>query len=241
MYEMKIRVRYSEIDTEKKVDISQIVKYFQDCSTFQSEDVGYGIEVLEQIGRVWFLCAWQIQVERYPVFGETLTIRTWPHDRNDLYAYRNFVMIDESGKEIAKANSIWFLVDTKTEKPVRITDEDVLMYGIGQPLEMEYKARKIKIPKDMKVCDPFPILRSHIDTNGHVNNSQYIIFAQEYLPKGFVVHSMRADYKKAAKLHDQIFPQVCKIEDQYVVQFCDENKKPYVAIEFLGHNQEEIK
>ena len=234
MYQMKIRVRYSEIDAKKKVDMAQIVKYFQDCSTFHSEDVGCGIFQLEELKKVWFLCAWQIEVERYPVFGETLTIETWPYDRNDLYAYRNFVMIDENGHQIAKANSIWFLVDTKTEKPVRITEEDVQMYGIGKPLPMEYKGRKIKVPKEMKECDTFPILRAHIDTNNHVNNSQYVMFAQEYLPKGFVIERMRADYKKAAKLHDEIFPKVWVEEGSCIVELCDQNQKPYVVVEFQG-------
>lgn len=265
MYQMTIRVRYSEVDAEKRVDMAQIVKYFQDCSTFHSEDVGCGIEILEEKKKVWFLCAWQIEVERYPVFGEELTITTWPYDimsvnelgkekpihgeqsmtniekrnasvrnrnKNDLYAYRNFAMIDKDGVTIARANSIWFLVNTETEKPVRITNDDVEMYGIGEPLPMEYKGRKIKIPKEMKEYDTFSILKAHIDTNAHVNNSQYIIFAEEYLPKDFAVKCMRADYKKAAKLHDEIVPKVWQGEDTYVVEFCDTAQKPYVVIEF---------
>ena len=47
MYTMKQRVRYSETDHTKHLTLTGIVNYFQDCSTFQSEDIGVGIEFLE--------------------------------------------------------------------------------------------------------------------------------------------------------------------------------------------------
>lgn len=234
MYCIKLRVRYSEINKQKKVDLAQIINYFQDCSTFHSEDVGYGIEVLEKIGKVWFLCGWQVEVERYPSFGEELTIGTWAYDRNDLYAYRNFVMIDENGEQIAKANSIWFLVDISTGRPVKITEDDVKMYGLEQKLSMEYQDRKIKISKEMERLEAFPVLKAHIDTNEHVNNGQYIQFAQEYVPSDFLVTNMRVDYKKAAKLGDEIRPYILKDEHVCMVKLCDERDKPYVVVEFVG-------
>ena len=44
MYEMKIRVRYSEVDREGIARLHQILEYFQDCGTFQSEELGLGVE-----------------------------------------------------------------------------------------------------------------------------------------------------------------------------------------------------
>lgn len=234
MYTMKVRVRYSEVNKKKQVELSNIINYFQDCSTFHSEDVGYGIDVLEKRGKIWFLSAWQIEVDRYPTFGEELSIGTWPYDRNDLYAYRNFVMIDKDGIQIAKANSIWFLVDIKTGRPVKIQDEDVSMYGMDEKLPMEYQSRKIKVLDEMEPLEAFPILKSHIDTNGHVNNGQYIQFAWEYIPSNFIVTNMRADYKRAAKLGDEIIPYIRNQESMYIIQLCDSHNKPYVIIEFKG-------
>lgn len=232
MYQIKTRVRYSEIEANKKVGISQVVNYFQDCSTFQSEDVGQGITELEKKNRAWFLCAWQIEVERYPVFGENIKIETWPYDHTALYAYRNFVIKDEEDHVIANANSVWFLVDTKKEKPVRIAEEDVSCYGMGTPFDMEYQDRKIHLPKEMQTFDSFYVMKAHIDTNNHVNNSQYISFAEEFLPQGFEVKKIRVDYKKASKLHDKIIPKVWYGEKQCIVQLCDKEEKTCVIVEF---------
>ena len=41
-YQWKQRIRYSEVDGERKLTIPNLVNYFQDCSTFQSEELGVG-------------------------------------------------------------------------------------------------------------------------------------------------------------------------------------------------------
>ena len=42
MYEFNSRVRYSEIDHHGTLTLPALINYFQDCSTFHSEDLGLG-------------------------------------------------------------------------------------------------------------------------------------------------------------------------------------------------------
>ena len=42
MYEFDSRVRYSEVDHHGTMTVPALINYFQDCSTFQSEDLGIG-------------------------------------------------------------------------------------------------------------------------------------------------------------------------------------------------------
>lgn len=44
MYTIESRVRFSEVGEDGYLTIPAIVNYFQDCSTFQSEELGRGIE-----------------------------------------------------------------------------------------------------------------------------------------------------------------------------------------------------
>ena len=44
MYCFDSRVRYSETDERGRLSLTGILNYLQDCSTFQSEDLGMGIE-----------------------------------------------------------------------------------------------------------------------------------------------------------------------------------------------------
>ena len=68
MYKMNTRVRYSEVDQNRMTTMTQVVNYFQDCSTFHSEDIGVGLDYLYQQHRAWLLLGWQIEVERFPTF-----------------------------------------------------------------------------------------------------------------------------------------------------------------------------
>ena len=46
-YEFESKVRYSEIDHRGTMTLPALINYFQDCSTFQSEEIGYVMEVLK--------------------------------------------------------------------------------------------------------------------------------------------------------------------------------------------------
>lgn len=47
-YEFEGKVRYSEIDHRATMTLPALINYFQDCSTFQSEQLGYGMDVLKK-------------------------------------------------------------------------------------------------------------------------------------------------------------------------------------------------
>ena len=59
-YEFEGKVRYSEIDHRATMTLPALINYFQDCSTFQSEDLGIGTTVLQYLSvratRIWNGC-----------------------------------------------------------------------------------------------------------------------------------------------------------------------------------------
>ncbi len=238
MYSFKSRVRYSEVDKEKKMDMYSIINYFQDCSTFQSEDIGMGLAYLEEKKRVWLMNAWQIIVSRFPVLGEEITVSTWAYDFNSMYGYRNFMIEDSNHQIAAVANSIWIYMDTESYRPIRVTENDVRGYNPEKKYEMEYAPRKITIPKNMVALEGFPVIRSNIDTNNHVNNGQYIKMAEEFLPSGYRIKQMRAEYKMSAILGDVIVPWMYNENNTYMVVLANTEGKPFTIIEFK--QQEEL-
>ena len=77
MYTFDSRIRYSEIDRSGRLSIPAVVDYFQDCSAFQSEELGVGVEYLANKKRTWILNSWQIVLERRPEECEKITVGTW--------------------------------------------------------------------------------------------------------------------------------------------------------------------
>lgn len=232
MYSFKSRVRYSELGSDNKMTLPSIINYFQDCSTFQSEDLGIGMDYVYSNNHAWILSSWQIVVNKYPGLGEYITTSTWPYDFKGIYGYRNFLMKNDQEDILAYANSIWVYINIETGLPTRVTNDIVKAYDTKDKLDMNYSPRKIPVPKDLEVLEPFPVGQSNLDTNMHVNNGQYVLMGQEFLPEGFTVRQMRADYRQAAKLGDIIVPKVAKIDDSYIVVLSDDKGKPYTTLEF---------
>lgn len=232
MYSFNSRVRYSEIDHRGTMTLPGLINYFQDCSTFQSEDIGLGVEVLKERKRAWILSSWQVIVERFPKMGETVTVGTFASGFKGLYGYRNFLMKDQEGTMIAYANSVWVFMDIEKGRPARPQPEDIAPYGMEPALDMEYADRKIALPKTSEEGDPFPVRKYHIDTNEHVNNCQYVQMALEVLPGTVHMHQLRVEYKKSAVYGDMIYPQVSVETDRTVVQLCDKSGQAFAIVEF---------
>ena len=230
-YTYEAKVRYSETGSDAKLNLSGLANYFQDTTTFHSESLGVGMNYMKSKNLAWVLNSWQIVIDEDIDFGEDIKVSTVPYDFKSMYGYRNFI-IEHNEKVVVKANSIWVLLDVNTGMPVKISEEIASGYPVGQKIEMDYADRKIKITGEGESKEPFRVKKYHIDTNGHVNNAQYILFAEEYLSSEFKVKMLRAEYKKAAKYGNIICPVVYLEEDKLTVSLNDENGQIYAVVEF---------
>lgn len=218
MYSYQSRIRYSELDETGHLRLESLLDYFQDCSTFQSEDLGLGVEYLREFHMVWVMSSWQIVAERYPKLGETVTVGTFPYEFKGFVGYRNFLMADEAGKLLAYANTLWSLLDTRTGKPAKPTQEMLEKYVLEPKMEMDYAPRKIRLPEELlKEGEPVPVRPHHLDVNHHVNNGQFVRIAMESLKSNFQVRQLRAEYKKQVMLGEVLIPYTAVTEDEKFV------------------------
>ncbi|MDD3172805.1 MAG: thioesterase [Herbinix sp.] len=235
MYSFNSRVRYSELNhIQGTLPCSSIINYFQDCSTFQSEDLNRGLSYLQSNNRVWLLNSWQLQILHPASLGECITIGTWAYDFKGFYGYRNFIIQDPEEQVLAAANSIWVYIDTDTGKPTKIP-KDHAGYALEPPFPMEYADRKVEVPKNFIMLPSFIVKKSNIDSYNHVNNGQYIKMAEEYLPDSFLVHSMRVEYRMQAVLGDIIVPHVSEEAGSFKVALANQANIPFAVIEFQGN------
>lgn len=237
MYCFDSVVRYSEIDACNHMTLSSILDLMQDCCTFHSEELGIGIDYLRRRRRAWVLSFWQIVINRLPGMGEQLKAYTWPYDFKGFLGYRNFKIEDGMGGTVVHANSIWAFLDTESGRPVKVPEEIRRRYVLEPCYEMTYADRKIRRPKEMEPKDPLLVGKFHIDTNRHVNNGKYIMMAEEYLPEGFRVGQLRAEYKKAAVLSDRICPKVKAEKQKMTVSLENEAGEIYTLIEFMEEKE----
>ncbi len=244
MYTYKSRVRYSETDKSGKLSIEALLNYFQDCSTFQSEDIGFGLTYLMQNKRVWVMTAWQIVVNRYPELCENIIVGTAPYEFRGFIGYRNFVLQTEAGELLACANSVWTLLDTESGRPAKPSREMMDSYILEEKLNMDYASRKIELVGAGIELPPIDVKSHHLDTNNHVNNGQYIsmamdcIAAYETADKGWkndlMIGQLRAEYRKSAVLGDVLTPRVMENgKNILVISLQDKEGHPFCNVELM--------
>ena len=198
MFQMKRPVTYSDVGTDYKVDMAQIIDYFQDCSCFHSDSLGIGVKNMDGAHKVWIMNGWQIVVDRYPKYGELVSVGTWPYDFKGPLGLRNFVIDDADGQRIARANSVWAIVDMETGRPVRVDKKLLETYALEPKEVMEYAPRKIKYSGEFETLESIKVIRDWLDTNQHVNNGRFVAMALEYVPENFKIRQMRVEYKHSA-------------------------------------------
>lgn len=234
MYQLKSKVRYSEANSNSELTYHALLNYLQDSSTLHSEALGEsGAQLLEQ-NMAWILSFWQICIDEMPKSSEDIMVSTWPYSTKGLFGLRNFCMENEKGDTIVKANSIWVLIDPRTGRPIRITDEVSSHYPDEPKLDMDYCDRKIIAPEEYEEKAAIVVPKYFIDTNNHMNNAKYVMVAEEYLPEDFRVKEIRVEYKTAAVLGDIIVPRITIEKTSVTVVLVDENGKAYATVQFLG-------
>ena len=209
-YDFYSHVRYSECGEDGRLSLGAVVDYFQDTATFQGEHLGIGVSYLKKQHIAWILTSWQIITDHFPKLAEPVTVRTWAYDFRSFYGLRNLLLLDGSGQPAAWANSVWVLMDMERMRPVKVP-------------------QKLLTGEEM---DPFPVTRTHLDTNHHVNNGQYIEMARMYLPEKFNLYETRVEYKAQAHLGDLICPKVSREDGVVTVCLRDKEGKSYCVVRF---------
>ncbi len=233
MYKFEGRIRYSEVDRSRKLTVEKLIDYFQDCSSFQSEDLEVGLDYMEERSIAWVINYWQIRFLRRPCMGETVRTGTAPYEFKGIMGMRNFMMETTDGELLAAANSVWTLLDMKKMYPMRIPAELKDKYELCPKMEMDYKPRKIAVPGEGgERMQELEVKLHHLDTNQHMNNAQYVHFAAMYLPADSEVKELRVEYRRQALLGDRIIPVLYHTGDKTLLASMNgKDGKPYAVVE----------
>ena len=214
-YTFHSRLRYSECGEDGLQSVFSIMNYLQDCSTFQSEALGLGIDRMKAEGKAWLLSAWHVVVDRYPAFGENIEIGTFASGFQGFYGFRKFFIRDAASAFCVRADSIWFFYDTAHGVPERPeacfsqpyvdaeVDTDLNLLGLS-PMQ-----RKLRPPKpgEGKKAEPITVVRHFLDSNNHMNNARYLDIAAE-AAEIWRPREIQAAYSHEAVLHDVLTPEV---------------------------------
>ena len=191
----------------------------QETSLLHTHSIKGAMDYYDEMGWVWVLTHWQVEVCSYPKLGEHINIATWPVGFKGYFGTRGYEARnaenadnDENSNFILKANSNWMLLDRNTLKPVRPTEYILNKYGecFDFPITKDFSM------PSLQGTDGFDLLSTHsyipsrrdIDTNNHVNNISYVRWLYDFIPEDLYLNcrpsALKVAYKKETRAGDDL-------------------------------------
>lgn len=168
-----------QLRLEKQFQPSGLLRLLQDIAAEDAARRGGGQALLNSRGCTWVLVKNRLTVTRWPQAGETVCLTTWPlRGRFGLYP-RAFELLDSAGKLIARADSVWAIIDTENRRMFPGEERDIVLQGVEEGHLAPQ--RRIIVPEGGTLFDLTPS-PEQIDGNGHMNNAAYLDAAETMLP-----------------------------------------------------------
>jgi len=184
-------VRYHELDSCGNLRVATLLNYLQDTAGMHATQLGVAMANLRKLGLTWVLSRIHLTIERYPRAGETVTVRTWPATRREIFTCREFELSDNHGVCVARATTSWAVVNVATRRPVRLEGSLPPYPLLPQRAVDDDFAPLPPFPKTATTEVGFRVLRSDLDMNHHVNNTIYAGWALEAVPDAVASDSLQ--------------------------------------------------
>lgn len=209
IYKETIKTKIKDVEEHNLINNKAILEMLETVATYHSDDVGYGIRDIEKTKLSWVLLDWKLEIKQRPIYGQRLTINTWSKENRKFFVYRDFEVYDENGNLCVIATSKWVLIDMRTGKLTRISQELIDLYKPEEKnVFFEKELDKLEVSPNITQSIQYKVSRRDIDINKHMHNLYYLDLGYEALPEEVYnvrpFNNVRITYKKEIKLGDEV-------------------------------------
>ncbi len=237
IYETEFKTGLKDIGKNNYIKNETILEILENAGGEHSNLVGYGVYDIEKTKLSWILLDWKVEVIKRPKYLENLKVKTWGHDMQKVFTYRDFEVYNSNGEICIIGTSKWALMNVETRSLARLTDEIIDCYKIENKSVFENeKLLKPEIPSDFLSQYSYTVTRRDIDLNGHMHNTYYLDLAYEALPEEIFkkrpFNRFRITYKHEIKLGDTVICKYTHINDKHIV-IIENGEKIFSVIEIM--------
>jgi acyl-ACP thioesterase len=184
-FEQGMRPGIADGDAAGRCRLDAMARWLQDIAYADLIDSGFE-------GRgAWIVRRTRIRVERFPRFGEELTVRTFCSGIGRFSAERRTSIAGESAA--VETVSLWVCLDPERGRPMRFPPDFVSLYEESAGgRDANVRLRHDDPPADAERL-PWHFRASEMDPAEHINNSHYWVPLEEELASGPEPESIDAE------------------------------------------------
>lgn len=203
-YSQQFQIRASEVDTTQKATLPSICNLLQEIAGNHARELKFDITDLLRDNLTWVLHRLHIEMDAFPRWRETITIKTWPSGVDGVRAHRDFLIYGADENIIGRSISYWLILDIQTRRPNRIPREIIARV----PPNREHVLRDVEgsfsetVQADTR--KNFIVRESDLDLNRHLNNVRYVEWALACLPENSRPDNIDIKFMAEAVLGDTV-------------------------------------
>lgn len=158
------------LNSQKRLGLTGLLNLLQDIAWLHAEHLGWGYEDLIQRNTIWVLVRQKLVMTDWPLWGQVVTIRTWPRGVVGVLALRDFeILVD--GRKLGECTTSWLTLNWETRRPQKFDPHSFELEH--RPAGLGFQAEKIMPRTGLAPVAQFQVRYSDLDVNGHVNNTRY--------------------------------------------------------------------
>ena len=200
-FRMKTEVDVHDVDYNGIAKTSSIMKYIQTAAQCQLTERGMSYDNLKERGRAFILSRVKLEVLKPLRAYAPLTAITYPCESRG-YSFLRCYALECDGEVVAKAISVWALIDTESHALVRVNDFDL---GLTTLPQNDLVLRAMKLPSAMTDIGGYGVHYGDVDQNRHMNNTKYPDMYSNFLPlQGKMIRSISINYSSEAQIGEKL-------------------------------------
>lgn len=200
-YRMKCEVDVHDVDYNGVAKTSSIMKYIQTAAQCQLTEGGMSYDDLKNANRAFILAKLKLEVLKPLRAYAPLTAVTYPCDSRG-YSFLRCYALESDGEVVARAISIWALIDTESRALVKVNDFEL---GLTTLPKNDLVLGAMKLPSAMTDVGGYGVHYGDVDQNMHMNNTKYPDMYSNFLPlKGKMIRSICINYSSEAQIGEKL-------------------------------------
>ena len=211
----KFHIESYVCDFNQKVTITEITRLMLEAASIHAQRFAFGYDHITKDNITWVLSRLSIQMDEYPNHNQDFTVETWVESISRLFTQRCYSFIDQSGKIVGYARTIWAAIDIDTRRPVDIPSWRPDMFDhieIQKQCPIE-KMNKIQPVMDTDPSMGYTVRYSDLDVNMHMSSVKYVehtvnvfdleLFVEKIIHKFEMVFLVEGKFGNKLKLYKQ--------------------------------------
>lgn len=167
--------------------VTELVRFLQTAAEGHAGALGFSVEALQERGLTWVLSRFRMLIKEYPGKGERIVVRTWPTGVERLFAGREYRISSSHRKELARADSLWMMMQLERRRPARLPADFQEKVPFRPRINFEHPIEKLEISEPPAVATELEVGPEDLDFNGHVTHTRYLDWILKTVPE-VVVH-----------------------------------------------------